>query len=370
MLNSSHISKSEGDIKTNAQTKDDKISADKTNQPNTATTINSTSAGSGMPSDGTTPRAGAPSDGTTPRTGMPINGTMPRTGAPDSTVPRTGMPINGTMPRTGTPDSAAPRTGMPINGTMPRTGTPDSATPRTSIPMDRTTPRTGMPLNGTMPRTGTPDSATPRNGMPMDRTSPRTGTPLDRTTPRTGMPLNGTMPQNGMPMNGTSPRTFMPQNNNIMAPPNVMQENIPYSQINYIPMPKVTPYNTPMGIPLYPLYGYDSCEELDKDMNYLKQLYPNTARRIQKEVDNECDKLEYDGSVMFDEYPDKVALDKIIDRVYEKVKDLDDTAELEINSFSYQPRRRQNLLRDFVTIILLNEIFNRRRRYRSRRRWF
>jgi len=160
-----------------------------------------------------------------------------------------------------------------------------------------------------------------------------------------------------MPMDGTMPRSGMPQN----GPAN--------SPINYIPMPQVTPYNTPMGIPLYPLYGYDSCEDLDRDMNYLKQLYPNTAKRIQKEIDEECDKLEYDGSVMFDEYPDKVTLDKIIDRVYEKVKDLDETPQVEINSY-YAPRRRQNLLRDLVTIILLNEIFNRRRRYRSRRRWF
>ena len=147
-----------------------------------------------------------------------------------------------------------------------------------------------------------------------------------------------------------------------------MQGNMPYN-IDYIPMPKTAPYNTPMGIPLYPLYGYDSCEELDRDMNYLKQLYPNTAKRIQREIDDECDKLEYDGSVMFDEYPDKVTLDKIIDRVCERVKDLDEAPQVEINSYN-TPRRRQNLLRDLVTIILLNEIFNRRRRYRSRRRWF
>ena len=65
-------------------------------------------------------------------------------------------------------------------------------------------------------------------------------------------------------------------------------------------MPPCTPYNTPMGVPLYPLYGYDNCEDLDRDMKYMKQIYPNTAKRIQREIDNECDKLEYDGSIMFD----------------------------------------------------------------------
>jgi hypothetical protein len=137
-----------------------------------------------------------------------------------------------------------------------------------------------------------------------------------------------------------------------------------------VSIPNNTPYNTPMGVPLYPLYGYDNCEDLDRDMSYLKQLYPSSARRIQIEINNECDKLEYDGSVMFDEYPDKVSIDRITDRVYEKIKDMDEEPMLEAKSVYYAPRRRQNILRDFVSIILLNELFNRRRRYRSRRRWF
>ncbi len=228
-------------------------------------------------------------------------------------------------------------------------------------------------MNGSMPRTGTPmDGATPRTGMPSDGSMPRTGMPMNGTAPRTGIPMDGTItPRTGMPMNGSMPRTGIPQNNVSPVTPNMPQSYVPYSSLNYVPLPKVTPYNTPMGIPLYPLYGYDNCEDLDRDLNYLKQLYPNTAKRIQKEIDEECDKLEYDGSVMFDEYPDKVTLEKIIDRVYERVKDLEEeTPQVEINSYFYPPRRRQNLLRDFVTIILLNEIFNRRRRYRSRRRWF
>jgi hypothetical protein len=148
--------------------------------------------------------------------------------------------------------------------------------------------------------------------------------------------MNG-MPMNGMPMNG---------------------------------MPMNTPYNTPMGVPLYPLYGYDNCEDLEKDMDYFQQLYPSSARRIQNEINNECDKLEYDGSVMFDEYPDRETLNRIIDRVFDKVKDMDETPSVESNSIYFAPRRRRGLLRDFISIILLNELVNRRRRRRSRRRWF
>jgi len=178
-------------------------------------------------------------------------------------------------------------------------------------------------------------------------------------TPGIGMPMDGGMtPGTGIPINGgMSPGTGMPMNGGINP--------------NNIIMPINTPYNNvPMGIPLYPLYGYDNCEDMEKDMNYFTRLYPNTARRILNEVNDECDKLEYDGSVMFDEYPDRVTLDRIVDRIYERVKDMEEASMAEAKNVYYTQRRRQSLLRDLVSIILLNEFINRRRRYRRRRRWF
>jgi hypothetical protein len=102
-----------------------------------------------------------------------------------------------------------------------------------------------------------------------------------------------------------------------------------------------------------------------------KQLYPSTAKSIQNAVDDECDQMEYDGSMMFDEYPDREYLNKIIDRVYDKVKNIDEEPQVEASSlYFYPPRRVDNHLRDIVSLLLLSEIFNRRRRHRSRRRWF
>jgi hypothetical protein len=136
-------------------------------------------------------------------------------------------------------------------------------------------------------------------------------------------------------------------------------------------LPNANSYAAPMGVPMLPLYGYDNSMDLDRDVEYMKQLYPRTAKSIQSEIDDECDKMEYDGSMMFDEYPDKTYLDKIIDRIYDKVRTIEEEPQVEINSlYFFPPRHQQNHLRDIINIILLNEIFNRRRRHRSRRRWF
>lgn len=161
------------------------------------------------------------------------------------------------------------------------------------------------------------------------------------------------------------------------------------------------------GVPMFPLYGYDNSEDFDKDVAYMKQLYPKSILQIQKEIDEECDKLEYDGSCMFDECPDKNRMNMIIDTVYEKV------AALETESFSieaesvkattrpfypcdskgwdcpsscdprdrhcypppsprpdYHKDGRPDWLRGLIGVLLFNEMNQRRRRYRSRKRWF
>lgn len=52
-----------------------------------------------------------------------------------------------------------------------------------------------------------------------------------------------------------------------------------------------------------------------KDFEYMKQLLPSTLKRIQVEIEEECDKLEYSGSVMFDEYPDKNYIGMLVDSI-------------------------------------------------------
>jgi hypothetical protein len=95
------------------------------------------------------------------------------------------------------------------------------------------------------------------------------------------------------------------------------------------------------------------------------------AKLILPEIEKECDHLEYDGSCMFDEYPDKVTLDQIIDRIYDRVKDFGEEPQVEASSlYFYPPRRSYNHMRDIVTLLLLGEMLNRRRRYRCRKYWF
>ncbi len=113
---------------------------------------------------------------------------------------------------------------------------------------------------------------------------------------------------------------------------------------------------------------FNNYEDEIKDILYLKDLYPASFMSIQNVVDDECDRLEYDGSIMFDEFPDKERLRRLEEKVYEKVK-----TNLEKTSASNQTGRgmpAEEWLKDIVCVLLINEMMRRRSRRRIGRRGF
>jgi hypothetical protein len=277
--------------------------------------------------------------------------------------------------------------------TQPRTTTP--ATP--AMPGMPTQPRTTTPATPAMPGTTTPGMTTPGMTTP-GMTTPGMAMP-DMTMPSMPSPngTTGTPPtlpmQLGTPMSSRSQYTTQPKGVFIS---NKEENDLLSSAKNsmYLQDPFVNPYNLPVGVPMMPLYGYDNTEDADKDWDYMKQMYPVIAKKILANIEDECDKLEYDGSCMFDEYPDRVYLSRIVDRIYDKAKYLEEDVngteisstsednkeykDEKINSNQYSYGRyydrnrhsRNNWLRDLIEVLLFNEILNRRRRYRGRRRWF
>ena len=68
------------------------------------------------------------------------------------------------------------------------------------------------------------------------------------------------------------------------------------------------------------VHGYmmaDDDARFRHDIDYMKSMYPPVCREIQIYVDEVCDRREYEGSPMFDEYPDRVRIDGMVDEAYE-----------------------------------------------------
>lgn len=114
----------------------------------------------------------------------------------------------------------------------------------------------------------------------------------------------------------------------------------------------------------------------EKDFRRLQSMYPETAKLLMPYIEEECDKLEYEGSAMFDEYPDRTTVRRIQERVREQVQDQfpreEEAAPDEMLSMQYQGRGSgrpgQNWLGDFIQVMLLQEMHHRRCRHRRCRR--
>ena len=133
-------------------------------------------------------------------------------------------------------------------------------------------------------------------GMPRQPMMPRDNVrmPWDRPMQQPVMPRDM-----GMPWDRPVPQPMMPRD---MGMP---QQPMPY----YMSYP-------------YPLY-MQSDEEDEKDMERIVSMFPRMAKKIQPMVEDECDRMEYDGSLMFDEYPDKVMMEKIMESIYQRIGDVE-----------------------------------------------
>ena len=170
------------------------------------------------------------------------------------------------------------------------------------------------------------------------------------------------------------------------------EEKFPWNFMPYhqgYPMPgAMMPVESPMvpwmgmagGYPVYPanMYPQAYLDEMqnERDMKKMKELYPEVAKDVLSVVEDECDQMEYDGSMMFDEYPDKVMFERIKNRIYDKVQekypveeedDRDQAMVMQQEVYRRYPPRK-NWLGDIIEVLLYQEMYRRRCRRRSCRR--
>ena len=71
---------------------------------------------------------------------------------------------------------------------------------------------------------------------------------------------------------------------------------------------------------MYPIpYAFDEEKIQKRDREYLQSMYPATAKKIFPYIQEECDRQEYEGSMIYDEYPDKLQLCLMCRKAYEQV---------------------------------------------------
>ena len=114
------------------------------------------------------------------------------------------------------------------------------------------------------------------------------------------------------------------------------------------------------GSPIAGMYYGQYTMMQDSDIDYIKEMYPSTFANIQELVEEESDRQEFAGSMMFDEYPDKLSIMRIVNRIFERVKlEENSCTPGDANCIQYPD---DQWLKDIIMVLLLNEMYRRRQR--------
>lgn len=134
--------------------------------------------------------------------------------------------------------------------------------------------------------------------------------------------------------------------------------------------------------PQYPNWNQINEDRVLEDLEYLQQMYPSYAKRYQVIINDMLNRMDYDGSVIYDQYPDRWQLDRIVRTVLDTIR-LEENRQPQMQMPGMpqrnmeqdnmrrpeqmpQSQTEQNIsdawLRELVTVLLYYEILKRRRK--------
>jgi len=104
------------------------------------------------------------------------------------------------------------------------------------------------------------------------------------------------------------------------------------------------------------------------DMDKMRERYPKTARRIQEYVEEAADRMDYDGSIMFDEYPDQVHIDRIVNDIFNSV--IRDEIKDEMEDGKCNAEEYNEIIKELIMIILFQQMLFKRCKNRKCKEWW
>ena len=114
---------------------------------------------------------------------------------------------------------------------------------------------------------------------------------------------------------------------------------------------KVLPFYMTYPLPM----AYEDEDAMLRDLDYLQQMYPQDAKKYQKRIVAILDKMDYEGSMIYDDYPDQFMLYKLSRDITEMIrKDAVAEKEEELSPEYWKQ------VGDLVQVLLFYEIYKRR----------
>lgn len=118
---------------------------------------------------------------------------------------------------------------------------------------------------------------------------------------------------------------------------------------------RVTPFYMTYPLPMF----YEQPDSVTNDLEYLRQIYPAEVKKYQRIIYNMLNRLDYMGSMIYDEYPDKLMLHRLAQDVLEAAKREENAVSGNASETTEQTEKWE-WIGHLIHILLYYEIYTRR----------
>ncbi len=118
-----------------------------------------------------------------------------------------------------------------------------------------------------------------------------------------------------------------------------------------------------MSYPM-PLF-YQEQDTVSRDLEYLQEMYPAEAKKYQKVIAELLDRLDYEGSMIYDEYPDRWQIYRLTRIIVDKIRQADSDGDGGENEEAVKTEKNWERMEEFVQVLLCYEIYKKRHTNRN-----
>ena len=115
---------------------------------------------------------------------------------------------------------------------------------------------------------------------------------------------------------------------------------------------RILPFYMAYPLPMY----YQEEDTVTRDLEYLQQMYPVEAKRYLKIIVDTLNQIDYEGSMIYDEYPDRYGMERLTESVWNVIK----REEQSQNPQEMQNAETGEWIKALLFVLLNTEVYKRR----------
>lgn len=117
---------------------------------------------------------------------------------------------------------------------------------------------------------------------------------------------------------------------------------------------RILPFYMAYPMPLF----YQEEDTVMRDLEYLQEMYPAEAKKYRKVIVDVLDRLDYEGSMIYDEYPDKWQIYRLTQIIVDRIKEA-------VSAEKGGNAENSAGIEELVQVLLCGEIYRRRHSNRN-----